>query len=455
MIRMIVLVIVACVWSPFIRAVERPNVVIIMCDDLGYGDLGCFGNSAIMSVHINALAEEGIKFTSCYSAAPVCSPSRAGLMTGRTPNRLGIFDWIPENSGIYLRAKEVTIAHLLKHAGYKTCHVGKWHLNSKTDGSESTPGDAGFDHSFYTQNNALPNHMEIRNFIRNGKQVESKTGPASHVVVDEATNWLREQNAQQPFFLNVWFHEPHEPVVARDDYLALYEHEENIDRRHYFGDVTQMDAAVGKLLRYLKDNKLSDNTIVIFTSDNGPETLNRYKSANRSYGSPGSLRGMKLHVTEAGYRVPGIIRWPGKVTPNSVSDVPISTLDFLPTLCAAVGIAAPADRTLDGANILPLFAGEVIKRPQPLYWQYNRALSSPWQIALRDGAWKLLANTTLDAFVLYNLDEDIAETRDRASEEPVRVQQMIAELKRIHAEVAVDAEKSGNPKLGAGKVKKE
>ena len=297
--------------------------------------------------------------------------------------------------------------------------------------------------------------MEIRNFIRNGKQVESKTGPASHVVVDEATNWLREQNAQQPFFLNVWFHEPHEPVVARDDYLALYEHEENIDRRHYFGDVTQMDAAVGKLLRYLKDNKLSDNTIVIFTSDNGPETLNRYKSANRSYGSPGSLRGMKLHVTEAGYRVPGIIRWPGKVTPNSVSDVPISTLDFLPTLCAAVGIAAPADRTLDGANILPLFAGEVIKRPQPLYWQYNRALSSPWQIALRDGAWKLLANTTLDAFVLYNLDEDIAETRDRASEEPVRVQQMIAELKRIHAEVAVDAEKSGNPKLGAGKVKKE
>ncbi len=444
MFRFLALCILSSVCATFLITAERPNIVLIMCDDLGYGDLGCFGNDKNLSPHLDKLAKEGLKLTSFYSASPVCSPSRAGFMTGRTPNRLGIYDWIPHNSGVFMRGGEITIAQLLKKAGYNTCHVGKWHLNSKVDNTEPTPGDAGFDHFFYTQNNAAPHHMQINNFIRNGEKTEPTEGPSSHVVVAEALRWLESKDQSQPFYLNVWFHETHEPVASSDEFLARYPDEKNNDLQHYRGNVTQMDAAVGKLLAYLDEKKLREKTLVIFTSDNGPETLNRYKTANRSYGTPGPLRGMKLHVTEAGYRVPGIVSWPGRVA-AAVSDVPASSLDFLPTMCALAGVAAPNDRALEGTNIAPLFFGKAIERTQPLYWQYDRAISPPWQVAIRDGSWKLLANATLDKFALYNLDDDIAEQKDRSGEQPERLQQMIATMKKIHASVAEDGIKSGNP----------
>ena len=294
-------------------AADRPNVIVLLCDDLGYGDLKCFGHPDVITPNLDKLADGGMRLTNCYSASPVCSPSRAGLLTGRTPNRLGIRDWIPANSGVFLRPGEITIPMLLKQGNYKTCHVGKWHLNRKTDGTEPTPGDFGFDHWLYTQNNAAPSHVNPKNFVRNGQQVGALRGPSSHVVVSEAIKWLDTLKLdgvkKEPFFLNVWFHEPHEPVAAADEFLALYLHENNLDRRHYLADITQMDAAVGKLMAYLDGQRLAENTLIYFSSDNGPETLNRYKSAHRSYGMPGPLRGMKLHVTEAGYRVPGIIRW--------------------------------------------------------------------------------------------------------------------------------------------------
>ena len=224
--------------------------------------------------------------------------------------------------------EEVTIAQILQKAGYRTCHAGKWHLNSEIDGSERTPGEAGFDHWLYTQNNAAPSHLDPTNFVRNGKRVGKLEGPSSHLVVAEAIQFLKDHEAE-PFFLNLWFHETHEPVAAADEFLKLYPKEENLDRRHYLGDVSQMDAAVGKLMKYLDDNGLRDNTFVFFTSDNGPETLKRYANGTRSYGSPGPLRGMKLHVTEGGYRVPGIIRWPGHVKAGEVWSEPICSVDLL------------------------------------------------------------------------------------------------------------------------------
>jgi len=431
-------------------AAPRPNIIVLLCDDLGYGDISCFAHPKIQTPHLDQLASEGMKLTHCYSAAPVCSSSRAGLMTGRNHNRLGIPDWISANSNVFLRPSEVTIAHRLKQAGYRTCHVGKWHLNSRVDGSEPTPGDAGFDHWLYTQNNAAPSHVNPVNFIRNGQRAGPLKGPSSHVVVDEATQWLDEKR-DQPFFLNVWFHESHEPVAATEEFLALYPDEKNRDRRHYFADVTQMDAAVGKLMKYLDDHKLRDKTFVIFSSDNGPETLNRYPGSNRSYGSPGPLRGMKLHMTEAGYRVPGIVRWPGHTKPGTVSVEPVCSVDLLPTACALAGIDPPRDRALDGANLLPMFEGQPIERPHPLYWQYDHATSRPWHVALRDGPWKLLANPRMTKFALYHLADDLGEKQDLAAEHPDRVQSMAAIMKKLHAEIAAEGAKSGNP--GAARPK--
>jgi arylsulfatase A len=424
-------------------AAEKPNIVFLLCDDLGYGDLSCFAHPKMRTPHLDKLAAEGVKLTHCYSSSPVCSPSRAGLMTGRVPNRLGIRDWISANSGIFLRPGEVTVAQRLKAAGYRTCHVGKWHLNSKTDGSERTPGEAGFDHWLYTQNNAAPSHLDPTNFIRNGRPAGKLEGPSSHVVVAEAIQFL-EANRGKPFFLNLWFHEPHEPVAAAEEFLKLYPKEDNLDRRHYYGDVSQMDAAVGKLLKYLDNHELRDNTFVFFSSDNGPETLNRYKGANRSYGSPGPLRGMKLHITEAGYRVPGIIRWPGHTRAGTVSTEPMCHVDLLPTLCAIAGAKLP-ERKLDGADITPLFAGKPVKRPHPLYWQYDFAISRPWVVSLRDGPWKLLANAELDKFELYNLVDDVGEIKNLAEEHPERVKQMAADMKRLHEEIQAESTKSGNP----------
>jgi len=426
---------------------DRPNIIVLLCDDLGYGDLGCFNAPVIKTPHLDKLAADGLKLTHYYSPMPVCSPSRAGLLTGRNPNRLGIRDWIPANSGIYLRPGEVTIAHLLKKAGYKTCHVGKWHLNSKTDGSEPTPGDAGFDHWFYTQNNAAPSHLNPTNFVRNGRPVGPTQGPSSHVCVDEAIQWLDGVKKAEPFFLNAWFHETHEPVASTEEFLGQYAGEENIDKRHYLANATQMDAAVGKLLKYLDDKGLRENTFVVFTSDNGPETLNRYRTAKRSYGSPGPLRGMKLHITEAGYRVPGIMRWPGRIKAATVSDTPVCSVDLLPTICAMVGVETPKDRPLDGGNILPMLDGKPIERPHPLYWQYDFALGEPWKVSLRDSEWKLLADNQLQTFALYNLADGTvrSEANDLSAKEPERVKAMAEQMKKLHAEINAEGEKSGNP----------
>ncbi len=426
------------------QAQPRPNILILLCDDLGHGDLGCYGNRTIKTPNLDQFAAEGLRLTACYSASPVCSPSRAGLITGRSPTRLGIHDWIPERAGIFLRPGETTIAQVLKRAGYRTCHLGKWHLNSRADGSETTPGDAGFDSWMYTQNNAWPSHVNPANFVRQNRPVGELQGASSAILADEAIRWL-EQKSDRPFFLNVWFHESHEPVAALAQYLGLYPGETNLDRKHYRGDVSQMDEAVGRILRYLDAHGLRQNTFVFFTSDNGPETLNRYRGANRSYGSPGPLRGMKLHITEAGYRVPGIVRWPGHTTPGATSDTPVCSLDLLPTTCALAGVDPPHDRPLDGANFLPLLENQPIKRPHPLYWEYSRAISKPWVISLREGPWKLLATARLERFQLYHVSDDPAETHNLAAEQPDRVQAMAAIARKLHAEMAADAARSGNP----------
>jgi arylsulfatase A len=387
-----------------------PNIVLILCDDLGYGDLQCYGHPHIKTPHLDALAEMGIRLTSCYSAAPVCSPSRVGLMTGRSPNRAGVYDWIPEVIGgepargsqsqdlrdlVHMRAKEITLPRLLCDAGYATCMAGKWHCNSRFNSTyQPQPSDAGFDHWFATQNNASPSHINPTNFVRNGRPVGQQMGTSCQIVISEVIDWLKTQQrseVRQPFFAYVAFHEPHEPVASPPELVSQYlSTASNQNEAQYFANVANLDAAVGRLVASLEELNCRDNTLIVFSSDNGPETLGRYRSGNRSYGRAGRLRGMKLWTNEAGFRVPGIISWPLKRFVYHESDEVVSSLDFLPTFCELAGARIPTELALDGCSFVPLLRGETIPRKRPLLWCYYNS-ANVHRVAMRRGPWKMLA----------------------------------------------------------------
>jgi len=433
--------IVCAVMVPFALSQEtapaatKNNFVIILCDDLGYGDLSCYGHPVLRTPNLDKLASEGLKLSACYAAAPVCSPARAGMLTGRTPYRCGIYDWIPAGSPMHLRTSEVTVATLLRAAGYATCFVGKWHNNGLFNSPEQPqPGEHGFEYWFATQNNALPSHHNPKNFVRNGKVLGPLQGYSSTLIVNEAISWLRGRERDRPFCVFVWFHSPHEPIATAEEFVGRYPDVRPRERADYYGNVTQMDYEVGRLLTTLDEMDLRGSTFVMFTSDNGPETLNRYRTASRSYGSPGPLRGMKLHLYEGGIRVPGIIRWPGQTRAGAVSDVPVNGTDLLPTLCAIAGIPVPHDRTIDGASLLPIFQGKPIERKVPLYWQYDKAISQQ-KVAMRAGDWKILASASLSQFELYNLRADPGETTNQAAHEPERLRSMAARLQRLYSEI--------------------
>jgi arylsulfatase A len=301
------------------------------------------------------------------------------------------------------------------------------------DGSEPTPGDHGFEFWFSTQNNAIPSHQNPTNFFRNGKKVGPLTGNSSTLLVDEALRFLGAKDPR-PFLLFLWFHAPHEPIAVPARMSDLYRNLKETTRREYNGCVTLLDAEIGRLLGFLDEQGMADNTLVFFTSDNGPETLRRYKGAERSHGSAGPLRGMKLHLYEGGYREPAILAWRGKIGPGT-SDEPLAGVDLLPTFCDLADAAPPRDRALDGTSWRPLLEGKHLRREKPLYWEYRKAVSKPWTMALRDGPWKLLADSRLESFELYNLAEDLGEKHNRAAAEPERVRAMSAALAKLQREI--------------------
>jgi len=412
-----------------------PNFVVLLCDDLGYGDLGCFGNRVIRTPNLDRLATQGLKLTSCYAGAPVCSPSRSALQTGRAPQRERIFDWIPLHSPMHLAQGAPTLASALKGVGYQTCAVGKWHLTGVLDGRQPMPNEHGYDHYFVTQNNALPSHHDPVNFVRDGRPVGPLRGNSATLTVNEALGWLKQRDRRRPFLLYVAFHAPHEPIATDERFVKMYPEAMPRNRAIYYGNVSQMDDEAGRLLRYLDEAGLRRNTAVVFTSDNGPETLNRYRGAARSYGSPGELRGMKLWLYEGGIRIPGIVRWPGVTRPGSVSDEPISGVDWLPTLAHAAGARLPASRRLDGSDARPILrGGRRIQRRRPLFWIYQRALGNP-KAALRDGDWKLLADADFQQLELYNLADDRREIQDLAAAYPRRVRRMARRLRGLLSEL--------------------
>lgn len=414
-----------------------PNLILFLADDLGYGDLGCFGHPIIKSPNLDAFARQGVRLTQCYAASAVCSPSRSALLTGRTPHRNGVYTWIAEGSEVHLRTSEVTLPSLLKKAGYSTCHSGKWHLNGLFNNpAQPQPGDHGYDWWLATQNNAGPSHENPNNFARNGKAVGQMQGYSAPLVVTEAITWLKEKrDKSKPFFLAVWTHEPHYPIKSDPNFKALYPDLTDDLQREHHANVTQMDHAFGMLMKTLDEQKLADSTFVFFTSDNGPEG-DGIKTPGR--GSSGGLRGRKRDLHEGGIRVPGLARWPGKIPSGSTSDVPFIGSDVFPTMLGIAGLEVPKDRMLDGVNALAALAGSAkkLERPQQLFWRLHMAPNA--KIAMRVDDWKILANAELTEFELYNLQNDPKETTDLKDKESQLFDELKGRLLETNAKIEAE-----------------
>lgn len=430
------------------QSASAPNFLLILLDDSGWTDFGCYG-SRIDTPNIDRLASQGMRFTDCHSAAPNCSPSRAGLLTGRTPSRTGIYSYLPPDHVMHLPVSEITVAEILKKQGYATGHFGKWHVTN-LDSDQPQPKDHGFDHSLGTDNNASPSHKDPVNFIRNGKAVGKMEGYSCQIVVDEAKTWLgnRERsNDAQPWLSCVWFHEPHTPIASPPDLVEKYRGRfPKLSRKHatYHANIENVDRAVGRLLESLDELDESKETFVFLTSDNGP--LNEFSKVG--------LRGKKSHVWEGGHRVPGIFRWPGKIKADSTNETPIGGVDFLPTVCAITGVSLPDDRVIDGTSILPLLRGETFKRNRPLFWFFYRVEPAA---ALRHGDWVIVADMDdnkrkkthpltapdmpaikrdgLTGFELYNLKRDLAQTSELGAVELKQFNRLKKQLVDYHREV--------------------
>jgi len=415
-----------------------PNLVIFLADDLGWGDLACYGHPAIRTPHLDAFARQGARLTQCYSASGVCSPSRSAILTGRTPHRNGVYTWIAAGSEVHLRTSEVTLPKLLKERGYSTCHVGKWHLNGKfNDPAQPQPVDHGYEWWLGTQNNAAPSHKNPNNFVRNGERVGPVEGFSAVVVVDEAIRWLEgKRDPKKPFFLAVWTHEPHLPIESDPKFQEPYASLPDPEVRQHHGNVTQLDHAFGNLVSALDRLGLAPNTFVFFTSDNGPEGDG---VKGRARGSSGGLRGRKRALYEGGIRVPGIARWPGKIPAGSTCETPVIGSDLFPTCLGLAGAKPPADRVLDGVDVRGVLTGAArsVERKVPLYWRLGMAPHG-LHLAMRKGDWKILASEDLARFELYDVKADPQEKADLREREPGRFEAMRKELVELNAQVEAE-----------------
>ena len=359
---------------------KQPNVVTLLVDDLGYRDIGCYGGPVNTPV-LDTLAAEGVRFTDFHSGAPVCSPSRATFLTGRNHIRAGVYSVLSEQRHrMHLLRSETTLAEVLKDEGYGTAHFGKWHLGMPINNRDNpTPTEHGFDYWFGLVNGAHPSHKDPTNFLRNGKPVGPMKGYSCQIVVDEAIDWIdKKRDADAPFFINIWFNEPHAVIAAPDEIVSEYG-ALNDQAAIYNGTIDNTDRAIGRLIAKLERLGQLDNTIIHYSSDNGSYRQER----------SGELRGKKGSHHEGGHRVPGIFYWKGKIPGGRVEDEPAGAVDLLPTICGLLGIEKPRGVFLDGSDLTPLLTGTgSFERHQPLFWMNGSTM------ALRMGNHTLLAPNT-------------------------------------------------------------
>lgn len=420
-------IVAACFCEPVLavaQTVDRPNIIFIYADDLGPGDLGCYGGKIVPTPNIDRMAREGTRFTQYYSASPICSPSRCGVITGQFPARWKITSYLQTKAGNrgceqadFLDAKAPSLPRALKNAGYATAHFGKWHLGGGRDVTEPPKFAAyGYDEHAGTWESPEP-HPDITatNWIWSPKD-KVKRWERTRFFVDKTIEFLK-SHPTSPCYINVWLDDPHTPWVPSA------ESTEKGSLRSLRQVMTENDVQVGRLLDELKKLGLDEKTLVIFASDNGPlPTFDRRRTIG--------LRGSKMSLYEGGIRLPFIARWPGKVPAGRVDDTTlISAVDLFPTFCKLAGAALPAEVALDGEDRTQALGGQPQpERERPLFWEYGRndkffAYPKPPgdrspNLAVRAGRWKLLVNADGTDAQLYDLGADPNETKSVAEAQP-------------------------------------
>lgn len=407
----------------FAAGPTRPNVLVIVGDDMGYADVGFHGCKDIPTPNLDALAHSGIRCTNGYVSGPYCSPTRAGLLTGRYQTRFGHeFNPGAEAGKQGLPLTETTIANRLKEAGYVTGLVGKWHLGAL---EAYQPPRRGFDEFFGFLGGAHPYFPGQGAPIYRGTSPVKESAYLTDAFGREAVSFV-ERHKEQPFFLYLAFNAVHTPMHADDARLKKFAGIANKQRRAYAAMMSAMDDAIGAVLGKLRDLKLEENTLVFFISDNGGPTM-QGTSINGSINDP--LRGSKRTTLEGGVRVPFLVKWPGKLPAGKVYDPPVIQLDITPTVLAALNIADKSDAKFDGVNLLPFLKGEKVGVPHDaLYWRFGK------QMAIRQGDWKLVRyDPVADAAAgrglpprLYNLAQDIGEKNDLSTTNPEKVKTLQA-----------------------------
>lgn len=433
---------ILAVWAAFaltLFAAAKPNILFILTDDMGYGDLSCYGGKTVPTKNLDRFAHEGTRFTQFYVASPICSPSRVAITTGMYPARWRINSYLHERAGNrdseqvdWLDPKAPSLARTLKQAGYATGHFGKWHMGGGRDVDDAPlPSAYGFDEHFVNSEGMGP---RIPGFGGQGPEmVEGKLLPRhqfTEFFVNKAIDFIQ-RHKDRPFFVNLWPMDVHDPHVPNDVLREKYSKTEGVEGlRKFWGVLDEYDRQIGRVLASLKELGLEENTIVVFTSDNGP---------NPSFGRlrSGGLRGQKWSLYEGGIREPFIVRWTGKIPAGKVNETTVlGSVDLFPTLCRLAGVATPKEAAFDGEDLSAAFLGSADARTRPLMWEYGRNDRylkpkaendrSP-NVAIREGHWKLLVNADGTRAELYDLDTDAKETTNLAGREPDIVRTLVGQ----------------------------
>lgn len=402
---------------------DKPNIIFILADDLGYGELGAYGQKKIKTPSLDVMAKQGLVFTQHYAGAPVCGPSRASLMTGYHQGH-GYIKGNPGGMDVreQLRDQDITVAQLLQDTGYETACIGKWGLGKP--GTSGYPLNKGFDYFVGYDTHISAHNYYPESLCKNNERLKLEKGEYSHdVFTKEALQFLRKTH-NQPFFLYLAYTIPHDPFNPPD--VKPYQDKKWPDKyKKYAAMITRMDRDIGKILKLLKEKGLAENTLVIFTSDNGPQSgyENGPNEMTKFFDSNGPLRGIKRDVLDGGIRVPYIAWWPSKIKPGTSNEI-TAFPDFLPTACELAGAKPPPD--INGISMVPLFMGrnEAFKGHEMLYWEFIRMSSRPEDTGGRQGALDVKRNIKAiryginDDVEIYFLDQDINESKDVASQYP-------------------------------------